>query len=101
MCLNKIILKLTISNDSEFEIFLGVACKNNCSLYFEHIWKYLLGKVYSNPRYFIADIAENLLASTVSWDSRFTLKFCKILGLLRVKKFGEELTEAIVTNKLL
>ena len=95
----RIIKKLTVNLDSDLELFLDAACKYNCSAFLEHVWKYLLGKISSNPRYVITDISERILKSTQSWDSRFTFQLCKIIGLLRLRRQEEEVTGGISTKK--
>lgn len=99
--IRKIIKNLFITNDTEFEVFLESVCKYNCSIFLEQIWKYLLNKAATNQRYFITDYAETILRSNSSWDAKFSLKFSKLLGLLRVKKTSEEITEGILTSKML
>lgn len=97
--IRKIIKKIQINDDIQFEKFLEVLCKNNCSIFMEQIWKYLVSKTLTNPRYFLTDYSEKILKSTISWDSRFTFRVCKIIGLIRNKRIEEELTGAVITQK--
>lgn len=96
--LEKTIDNLTINNDFELDAFVEAACKSNCGIFFDHIWKYIIKKLRVNPRFYLTYFCENMLKSSIAWDSRFTLKYCKILGLFRHRISFEENSNLITQD---
>jgi hypothetical protein len=92
--------QVKILNDLELQVFIESACMFNCSLYFEHIWNYITGKVAFNPRIYLTDYCESCLKSSASWDSKFTLKMCRILGLFKYKSLKDELSQLSTRNNM-
>ena len=94
----KIMQDMKIVNDLELHVFFESACKYNCSLYFEHIWKYIMSKVAVNPRFYLSDACESFMKNSIAWDSKFSLKVCRILGLMKHKSFSETCSQVLTKN---
>ena len=95
---NKIMQEIKIVNDLELHVFFESACKYNCSLYFEHIWKYIMSKVAINPRFYLSDACESFMKNSIAWDSKFSLKVCRIIGLMKHKSFSETCSQVLTKN---
>lgn len=96
----RVLEALIITSDTQLHSVLKALVSTGCSLLVQPVWNYLMKSLLQKPSYMLTIHAVNILENCNSWDCKFLLSRCRMLGLIPVDMYNKETGSSMSTKKL-
>ena len=99
-CASRVLECLRLKEDTQLNSCIQALSSTHCGVFIQPIWEYWITKLIENPSYIIPFKSQIVLENTQNWDTRFLLRWARILGILKVEFCANESTTSLPTRKM-